>query len=202
PYQPRSGRDAEKLQSDDDLWPCRPRRGAPIDRFQKHGQLRHGQRDKPLLGLRPDETTTIQLLRVQAHALTIPEQNLHQVTSTTAKNVERAAVGIVLQCRLHLRRERVEALPHVGDPAGQIDPDLTGGQHQCPSSAASTPRRTFRSTPWPTRTRAPLGMSISITPSGPDARRGCAAGTLAESALTCTGKKFTPALAIAWRRQV
>src|SRR6185312_12023693 len=94
PYQPRSGRDAEKLQSDDDLWPCRPRRGAPIDRFQKHGQLRHGQRDNPLLGLRPDETTTIQLLRVQAHALTIPEQNLHQVTSTTAKNVERAAEWI------------------------------------------------------------------------------------------------------------
>ena len=58
------------------------------------GCLRHRQRHDPVLGLRPDKPTTIQLLPVQAHSLTIPKQNLDQVTSAAPENVKRAAVGI------------------------------------------------------------------------------------------------------------
>jgi len=75
-----------------------------------------------------------------------------QVTAPAPKNIERATVGIVLERRLHLRGQGMEALPHVGDAAGQIDPDFTGGQHQRPSRAASTQRNTVSSTPPSRRT--------------------------------------------------
>ena len=139
---------------------------------------------------------------VQAHSLTIPKQDLDQVTSATPEDVERTAVGIMVQHCLHLGRQRVEALPHIGHTAGQIDPNLTGRQHHRPSRMVSTPRSTFRSAPWPTRTRTPLRISISIFPSWHGVEFDGAAGATSGSAIRCTGWNLALASTISWRRHV
>src|SRR5579859_6467502 len=73
-----------------------------------------------------------------------------------AENVQRDAVGFLVQCCLHLGSQRVGALPHVGDAARQIDPSLTSRKHHRPSRMVSSPRNTFRSAPGPMRTATKL----------------------------------------------
>ena len=62
---------------------------------------------------------------------------------------------------------------------------------------------TEQSAPWPTRTWAPFGMSISITPGGLG-RDGVGEGSGGSGSVrtSCTGRKPAGPLAISWRRQV
>jgi hypothetical protein len=54
--------------------------------------------------LRPHEPALLQSLGDENQSLTIPDKDLEQVTSTPTKAEDRAAVRILRQHRLHLRR--------------------------------------------------------------------------------------------------
>src|SRR5439155_22405438 len=63
-------------------------RHAPVDAFQQHRQLRRCQRHRTVRRLRPDEAALLHPLGIQAEALAIPTQHLHQITATTAEGKE------------------------------------------------------------------------------------------------------------------
>ena len=85
-------------------------------------------------------------------------------------------VWIMLKHRLHLRGQGMEPLPHARHATGQVNVDLSRGQHQPPLNVDSTPRMTISSTAPSTRTRTPSGnrsqsarrrTSVARMPPGP-----------------------------------
>jgi hypothetical protein len=95
-------------------------------------------------------------------ALSVPPQHLQEIAAPTAKDEQRAAMWVELQHRLHPRRQTIEALPHVGDAARQVDTHIAGNTDH--DSADNTCRNAAASTAPVSRSFTPEGSSTSIAP--------------------------------------
>ncbi len=91
-----------------------------------------------------------------------PAQYLQQITTPAAKGEQRPAMRVELQHRLYPRGQSVEAFPHVGDAARQIDADIAGNADH--DSADNTCRNAASSTAPVIRNFTPERSSTSITP--------------------------------------
>ena len=60
----------------------------PVNSVQHVGQLRRGDRDRPVSRRRPDETAALQPLGVERHADPVMPENLDQVTSFPSENIQ------------------------------------------------------------------------------------------------------------------
>src|SRR3546814_12881476 len=68
----------------------RASRGAPVDTFQQHRQLRGGQTYGSRLCCRPHEAAILQPFGQQAHAVATPPEHLDAVASSTAEDEDMA----------------------------------------------------------------------------------------------------------------
>jgi hypothetical protein len=102
-----------------------PLRPAPVDAFQQHRQLRTRQTNGPFCSLRPDESSSFKTLGKQTQPVTIEPENLHHVATASSENEDVTGERLLVEHRLHLRAQTVEATPHVGH-AG-CEPDLRPG---------------------------------------------------------------------------
>src|SRR4051794_25017236 len=93
-------------------------------------------------------------------------QDLDQITSPAPKDEEMARVRVALERLLHLEREPVHDLAHVGAAGGQPDPRPARERDHRPVSARSAAATTLGSAGAESRTRPPSGSSISISPEG------------------------------------
>src|ERR1035438_523730 len=98
-----------------------PLRPAPIDAFHEHRQLCASQCDGSFLGLRPDETSSLQAFRKQTQTVFIGPQNLDRVAPAPAKNKDVSGEWLLLEDQLHLRTQARKAPPHIGH--ARRDPD-------------------------------------------------------------------------------
>ena len=87
--------------------------------FQQHRQSCRCQRYRTILRLRPDEPAFLKPLAEQTQALSVPAQNLDQVTAPAAEHEQLAAERVLAELLLHLRRQTIEAPAHVGVSARQ-----------------------------------------------------------------------------------
>lgn len=78
----------------------------------------------------------------QAHPLTIPEENLHQIAPSASEDEQVAAERVLSEHLLHLPRKAVEAAPHIGGPRGQPDP--CAARQRDHSRSAARMRRSAR----------------------------------------------------------
>jgi len=138
----------------------------PVDSFKQHGQLRRGQRDRSRISLRPDESAFLQSLGKQAHALTIPPQQLDDVAALSSKHKDVAREGILRERALHQRGQTIKAAAHVRQTRGQPHACSRRQTDHATSRRVCSTQRTLASSTAPhRRTRAPPN-SISMTPTG------------------------------------
>ena len=96
-------------------------------------------------------------------------QDLDQVTAAAAKDEKMARVRVALEHFLHLERQPVHALAHVGAAGGQPDPRPARERDHRPASARSAAATTAGSAAPEMRTRSPPASSTSIRPEGASA---------------------------------
>src|ERR1700704_6807728 len=94
-------------------------RQPPVDPFEQITELRRRDRHRPVGVFArnarwPDEASTLQTLRKQAHPLAVMPQDLQQPAAPAPEHEQMAVVGIALERLLHQYRQAVEALAHVG----------------------------------------------------------------------------------------
>jgi hypothetical protein len=87
------------------LGPPRQLRIPPVDSFEHVGHLRRRDRHDALLRRRPDELSPVEPLGVERQPKAVVPEDLRQVASAPAENVEIAAVRIALQLLLNLKRK-------------------------------------------------------------------------------------------------
>src|SRR4051812_42667113 len=138
----------------------------PIDSFEQIAELPRCNRHDTLGGRRPDEPTVLQPLHEETHALGVMPQDLDQVTPAAAKDEKMAGVRVALEHLLHLEREPVHALAHVGAAGGQPDPRPARERDHRPTRARSAAVTVVGSGAPEMRTRPPSASSISISPKG------------------------------------
>src|SRR5712691_11389897 len=143
-------------------WSRRP----PLQSFHKHRQLRRRQCDRALLGAGPGESAFLQPLGKQAEALAVPVKNLDEIAPTAAKAEECTRERVLLQHILRHDAQAVEAAPHVGNAARQIDAYAGRDRdHRAPPSSAATSRaKAAGSIHSSTLMMRPLVNSISMRP--------------------------------------
>src|SRR5258706_4438554 len=78
-------------------------------------------------GVRPHEVTALQSLAEQAQAIAIPPQYLDPITPSAPEHKQLTGERILAELGLHPRRQAVEAIAQVCDPARDPDP-RAGGQ--------------------------------------------------------------------------
>src|SRR6516162_4542301 len=161
------------------LGPGDPRRvyPPPIQPFEQRGQLCAGKTHHSLADRRPFEPGPFQPLPDQHQAGAVIDQHLHAVRALRAEHENRAAERILLQDRLHRRRQPTR-------PAAKIDrarryqytDPRRWHDHAVAFNSRRTAPRTASSTPGPTRTIAPP-ISISIAAMPQPVRRSATIGT-------------------------
>src|SRR3954471_5414512 len=125
----------------------------PVNSVEHIGELRRRDRDRPLGWRRPDKATALQPLRIERHANPVMPDDLDQVASGAAKNVQIADVRVAAKGLLHLQRQPVHAFAHVGPADRQPDPHPRGNRDHRRSRTSSTSRSVEAWAPSPTRTR-------------------------------------------------
>jgi hypothetical protein len=98
---------------------------SPVDAFQKHRQLCATELHGATVGLRPDESATLQSLGKKAETIAIPPQQLYDVASPSAERENMAREWLLLERVLHLRAQPIEAATEIRH-AGR-NPDLRPG---------------------------------------------------------------------------
>src|SRR5215472_15861497 len=88
--------------------PC-PLRIPPVDSFEHVGHLPRRNRNDALLRRRPDELPAVEPLGVERQPNAVMPEDLRQVASAPAEEVETAAVRIALQLLLNLKRQSLHA---------------------------------------------------------------------------------------------
>ena len=129
-------------------------------------QAKQAQRDPTVRRRRrPRELALFQPLGQHAQADPVMPNQLDEPGAATPKGQHGTVEWIGGQALLHQHRQSRHALTHVGNPAGQIDPQPRRQRDHRPSSAPST-RRSARPSTWAsTRNDTPEGSTISIKPS-------------------------------------
>src|SRR4051794_7621392 len=98
--------------------------------------------------------------------------NFNQVASGAAKNVQIASVRVAAERLLHLQRQPVHTLAHIGPADRQPHPHARGNRDHRRSNTSSTRRSVAAWTPSLTRTRYPpantisIGLLASVVPTG------------------------------------
>ena len=85
--------------------PPRQLRIPPVDPFEHVGHLSRRDRHDALLRRRPDELSPVEPLGVKRKPDAVMPEDLGQVASAPAENVEIAAMRIALQLFLNLKRQ-------------------------------------------------------------------------------------------------
>src|SRR5271170_251552 len=81
----------------------------PVDSFEHVGHLRRRDRHDALLRRRPDELSPVEPLGVERKPEAVVPEDLRQVASAPAEDVEIAAVRVTLQLLLNLKRQALHA---------------------------------------------------------------------------------------------
>ena len=95
------------------LWPPGVLRQPPIDAFQQVSELRGRNRHRHVRavtrnGRRPNKTSALQPLRIEAQALAVVPQHLDQAATPTTEHKQVAIVRITLEDFLNQDRQAVE----------------------------------------------------------------------------------------------
>src|SRR3954447_20214890 len=122
---------------------------SPVNPVEHIGELRRRNRYRTVGRRRPDKAAALQPLRIERHANPVMPDDLDQVASGAAKNVQIAGVRVAAECLLHLQGQPVHALPHVGPTARQPDPYARGDWDHRRSRTSSTSRSIAAWTPSP-----------------------------------------------------
>src|SRR5262249_11870898 len=140
-------------------------------------------------GLGDAEGAAIETLVEQAESRVVREQNLHRVAAPAEEDEERTAADLTAEALLHQRAEPVEAPAQVDGV--ERDEDLHAVRdHGAPPRTSSTARRTSRSNPRRTASRAtPTSMTMDVSAASAGcavrttrARRTCSAGAASTAA--------------------
>ncbi len=142
---------------------CGPKRRSPVDTFEQHRQLRTAQRYRTIRCLRPHEAPSLKPLRQQAKPVTIEPEHLHDVASAPAKDEDVTGQWLLLEHRLHLGTQTVEAAPHVRHTSRNPDPGPRR-QSNHERRLLSTARTTDGSTSPSSLIRTLPGSSMWIAP--------------------------------------
>ena len=94
----------------------------PVNSFKQHGQLRRCQNHQTAHGLRPYKTALHESFSKQAQVLSIPRQQLDDVTATATAYKDVAAERILFQHTLSECGEPIEAPAHVDKSGIQPNP--------------------------------------------------------------------------------
>jgi hypothetical protein len=97
-------------------------RHPPVDSFKQVAKLGCRDRHHPVGRRRPDETSVLQPLGEQTHALPVAPEDLDEVTTLAAKDENMAAIGVAPENLLNLQRQAVHPAPHVSVPGRQPYP--------------------------------------------------------------------------------
>ena len=95
----------------------------PIDALEHARHLRCRDRYHAIDGSRPDEPASLQALGVKRHPQRIVPQDLDQIATPAAEDIQIARVWIAMETLLHLHRQPVHPAPHIGVAGGDPDPD-------------------------------------------------------------------------------
>jgi len=106
---------------------------------------RRRQRHHALRGRRPDKVPALQALGVEHQALAIPEQELHQVTTTAPEGENLTTEWVSVELLRDQGGQAVEAAPHVGRPGDQ--PNLHPSRSPCRWCGCPRRRGAFLRTP-------------------------------------------------------
>lgn len=93
----------------------------PINAFEQHRQLRSAQGNLALFRRRPHEPPLLQPLAEQAGTLSVPPDDLDEISAPTTEDKQMAGERILLQRLFGLRCQRRESAPHVGHTSGKPD---------------------------------------------------------------------------------
>src|SRR4051794_12556550 len=107
----------------------------------------------------------------------MPDQ-LDQPGSTATEGVNRPIKRVLQQAPLHQHRQSHGPFAHISHATGQVNPTTRRQSDHRSVSALRTRRNARTSTDASTRTKTPLGSTISISPSCRDDDGGGAAGTV------------------------
>src|SRR5215472_14395159 len=150
------------------LGPGDPRRvyPPPIQPFEQRGQLSAGEAHHSVADRRPFEPGPFQPLPDQHQASAVIDQHLHAVSALRAEYENRAAERILLQDRLHRRRQPVRAAAKIDRARRDQYPDpRRRHDHAVAFNNWRTSPRNPSSTPGPMRTIAPpISISIAAMP--------------------------------------
>src|ERR1700757_877314 len=163
--------------SSSQLGPGDPRRvyPPPIQPFEQRGELCAREAHLSVADRRPFEPGPFQPLPDQHQAGAVIDQHLHAVSALRAEHENRAAERILLQDRLHRRRQPIRAATKIDRARrDQYTDPRRWHDHAVAFNSRRTSPRTASSTPGPTRTTAP---PISISAAPQPVRRSATIGT-------------------------
>src|ERR1700722_14029675 len=177
------------------LW-CQRRtlRRPPIDRLEKHRQLRRAQTHRSALGPGPNESSAApqSLIKQTKAVLAIPE-NLGFIASTPTEDKNLTRVRVLTQGGLYQSAQPFKSLTHICYAVNQPDPHATGrAQHDRSNSRIMT--RSARASIAPQTFTCPVPQTwISRhSPTGAPPAAGCStAGSGAADGSTRIGKSVT-----------
>jgi len=138
--------------------------GVPSDRssslgWEKHRQLCPRQRNRTILGLRPNETATLKSLGKQAQTFAIPPKQSYGVAPAPAKNKHAPGKWLPMKYSLYLRAESRKTSPHIGHACDNPDPGARA-QLDHDRRASKTTRSNRMSAPLSAVIRARPGNSM------------------------------------------
>gem|GEM_PF-6404218 len=130
----------------------------PLD---EHGKLRLRQVRDTFFRCRPGKVSTLQNLVEQAEPLAVPPEKLDPVSALSAEAEDRARARRLLHHRLDQRGQTINATPHIGHSAGQIDPYIARWPDHAASTQATSGPSSFNSTSAGTFRHRPFRSNIS-----------------------------------------
>ncbi len=149
---------------------ARPRRTpglhrvAPLDPLQQIAESRCADGYRSAHRRRPGEPAPFQTLGIKRYPDTVVPENLQEIASASAEDLEIPHMGIAPKLLLNLQRQRVHAPTHVRDPGRKPDPKPARNRDDRRSSTAITRDSAEESTARSTITRQSPASTISIRP--------------------------------------
>src|SRR5262249_23639117 len=175
-----------------------------IDAVEQHAQFRRPQnqsvptgRRTLTIGCRQDKSSFLQALVENPKSILVPPQELDAVAASRTKHEQVARQRILIQVRLHQRRQRIESLAHVRrqrtdkNPSRQREAKHDGASKTVSSrrsSSASNPGLTRSTRPWRSTTSSAVSADAAASSvTGMNAGKGVGAERLSEDRRVATG---------------
>src|SRR5262249_19395245 len=140
-----------------------------INAVEQHGQFRRPQHQPVIahhrtlaIRRRQNEASFLKPLIKKSVAVLVPPQQLHAVAAPRTKHEQVARQWILVQVRLHQRRQRIETFPHIGRQRADEDAARQRqAQHDGASNTAKSWRSASASKPARTRNTRPRASTTS-----------------------------------------